>query len=178
MAVLIREADVDRFPRVERDAPGTLNMEKKELYRIIYPGDLSPGEPCTSFLYRRAVVVRHDAPAVQPSAQAEFLQLRVHVAEIDGDQVLWHTENGKAIAAARLPASAEKGLVVAGDQSFRSTLGSDYLKRHKMGFEETARGVAIGPCHGLRGRAGFAPDALRGEGAAACQKSTPRPGDV
>ena len=150
VAVLVGEAGADALAAVELDLAGALHLQEEQLHRV--------GGPCDHRRRQRAVapvdfparVIRHEAAAFHPAAQAQVAQLRIDRGEVHHDEIVRYAEDRVAIHVAARPAAFDDRLVIAGDQAAVPRLGRGQRIRAEIRLEEFACRALVAGGHARR----------------------------
>jgi hypothetical protein len=142
MAVLLGVADALVAAVGQLDASRALYLQEEQLDRIGDPEERLAGEGGRlRGEFRARPVGDHLAP-VEAAAQAEILQLRIQLAQIDHQQVVGHAVDGVGERLAPLSAAAQQRLVIAGDEALARLVRVHHPPGAEARLEETAqRGI-------------------------------------
>ena len=161
MPVLIGVPDAHHAAIVQLDSARALNLQKERVDRIGDERDRLVPHDHIAALDVGARPVRHDAPAVEPTAQALVLELRIERRQIDDQQVVRYAVERNAILLCRSARSHEQRLVIAADETDVAVrCGADPIYA-KIIFEIRANRSAVRAVDRRRLRTWRSPDRLR-----------------
>jgi hypothetical protein len=173
-AVVIGVTDAQRLSVVERDATRALDLQEEELDRVLHPRDFPAGERRASLPDLRAIVIGHDAPAVDTPSQPQTLKLGICLGQVDFQEIVGHAIDGVAIARSGPAAAAELRLVVSRDQPLVAAVGAQQLEGREVHLEKTPRRLAVRAAHARGYGADVLPRSRFSERAAARLERRPR----
>ena len=117
MAVLFGITDLYQAAIRQFDTSRTLDLQEKQIHRIFHPEQLAPLQCSLAVVNFGAIVIGYDALTLQSAAQAQPLQLRVCLTQINGQHVVWHCIQRIAEAIRPDTATHQSGFVVTGNQA-------------------------------------------------------------
>ncbi len=171
LAVLVGVSHAHQLARGQPHPARALNLQKEQVYRVVHPEQYLAGEGGQPALDLGARVIRHHAPAFEPSAQAQMLQLRVDRRQIDGQQVIGRSVDRILVRPFLDAAAAQQRFVVTSGKSLHAAVGVGYPVGLELRLEELAhRGgfrQPLGQC------AALVPGRLCLESGATAQKCRP-----
>src|SRR5690606_32399333 len=88
VAVVVGEAYAQHAAALEFDAARTLDLQEKELNRILDPGDLAALDCGESGLDLGAFEIRHEAPSVETPTQPRLPGFDAESRQIEGEQIV------------------------------------------------------------------------------------------
>src|SRR5688572_862792 len=112
MAVLLGKPHSDNLAILQQNPSGSLNVEKKELNRVVNPHDFFAFHLGRAAFNFGAAVIGYDSLSFDSAAQLERFELGMELTQIDDHKISRHCINGIAIARARVPAALEQRFII------------------------------------------------------------------
>jgi len=147
VAVLVGVGDAHAAAVGKLRLPGTLHLQEE-----VFDGVLDPHQCfCRHLLWIAGSQlcigpVRHELVAFEAAAQAHAFELRIHIGEVDRDQVVRHAEHGCRVTWRRYATGMDQRFVIAGDQALLAAVGIDQLPGRETCLQEFADLCITGLC--------------------------------